>query len=62
MTGLFGNFNAQPLQKISDEINYCVKANELDDIPALLDSLEAGYALLVPHLEQAAQAAGNMFN
>ncbi|MBI3229802.1 MAG: Hpt domain-containing protein [Burkholderiales bacterium] len=60
MTGLFGNFNALPLQKISDEINYCVKANELEDIPSLLDALESGFSLLVPHLEKLAKQSGMM--
>ncbi|WP_338849638.1 PAS domain S-box protein [Massilia sp. W12] len=60
MTGLFGNFNALPLQKISDEINYCVKANELDDIPALLDALDGGYAMLAPYLESAAKRANRL--
>ena len=58
MAGLFGNFNATPLQKISDEINFCIKANELEDVPALLDALDSSFALLMPHLETAAKQAG----
>ena len=58
MTGLFGNFNAIPLQKISDEINYCIKVNELEDVPSLLDALDSSFALLLPHLEDAAKQAG----